>query len=652
MLPRLRTRAVQTAPVMALVTAALAVGACLDATPGSSAASSPPAVAATPRADTTLRGPADAPRVASYRLTASLDAVEHRVTARGTIRWLNASRVPAEELYLHLYLNAFSSERTLFLRSPSYRSRSGATLRTPGGLTVQRLSSPSHGGVDLWEDAAPHSPGDPEDTTDIRVPLPAPVPPGETLELEVEFTAQLPSIVERTGFAGSFHMVGQWFPKLARREPDGRWAHFAFHPHAEFYADFGDYDVTLEVPAGFVVGATGQRIEQRVTGERRTERYRAEAVHDFAWAAWDGFEVEERTVGATKITLLAPPHTAPARAATWESLEHALPYLGALYGPYPHPTLTVVHPPSFAAGAGGMEYPTLITTGGSSRWPPLGVRLIEQVTVHELAHQWFQGMLASNEAASPFLDEGLTSYAEWRALRALFGAGSLIDLWGLQVSLEAAGRVAAVGHGQDEIIASPAHAFPSMRTLAAHVYSGTATALSTIAGVYGQARLDAALSDYATTHRFAHPVPDDLLASVARHVGPGAASALRGMLFERATVDYRVAELTSAPQGEDGGWRSRAVIARGGTLQLPVTVRLELIDGQRIDRRWSGVEPVFVVEQEHEAPLARVVVDPEQAVLWDRDLLNNSRSLERQSTLRSSERAWYWAELLLHLLGP
>ncbi|NLE85293.1 MAG: M1 family peptidase, partial [Myxococcales bacterium] len=136
------------------------------------------------------------------------------------------------------------------------------------------------------------------------------------------------------------------------------------------------------------------------------------------------------------------------------------------------------------------------------------------------------------------------------------------------------------------------------------------------------------------------------------HVGPGAASALRGMLFERATVDYRVAELTSAPQGEDGGWRSRAVIARGGTLQLPVTVRLELIDGQRIDRRWSGVEPVFVVEQEHEAPLARVVVDPEQAVLWDRDLLNNSRSLERQSTLRSSERAWYWAELLLHLLGP
>src|SRR5690554_1002162 len=137
-------------------------------------------------------------------------------------------------------------------------------------------------------------------------------------------------------------MVGQWFPKLARREPDGRWAHFAFHPHAEFYADFGDYDVTLEVPAGFVVGATGQRIEQRVTGERRTERYRAEAVHDFAWAAWDGFEVEERTVGATKITLLAPPHTAPARAATWESLEHALPYLGALYGPYPHPTLTVV----------------------------------------------------------------------------------------------------------------------------------------------------------------------------------------------------------------------------------------------------------------------------------------------------------------------
>ncbi len=637
----------------ASATAAVTVGLCLCAASGSPAAPPRPEVAAGSRVTAILRGPADAPRVASYRLTASLDATEHRVTGRGTIRWLNASRTPAEELYLHLYLDAFSSERTLFLRSPTYRSRSGATLRTPGGLTVHRLSSPTYGDVDLWESAAPHSPEDPEDTTDIRVPLPAPVAPGETLELEVEFTAQLPNIVERTGFAGSFHMVGQWFPKLARREPDGRWSHFAFHPHAEFYADFGDYDVTIEVPEGFVVGATGQRIEQHVASGRRTERYRAEAVHDFAWTAWDGFEIERRSIGATEVTLLAPPHTAPARAATWDSLEHGLPYLGVHYGAYPYPTLTVVHPPSFAAGAGGMEYPTFITTGGSPRWPQLGVRLIEQVTVHELAHQWFQGLLASNEVKWPFLDEGLTSYAEWRTLRARFGPGSLIDTLGLQVSLEAAGRAATVSHGQDEIIARPAHAFSSMRSLAAHVYSGTATALSTIARVYGEERLDAALEDYAITHRFAHPTPEDLLASVARHVGAPAASALRAMLFERATVDYQVTEVSSAREGDGGGWQSRAVFTRQGSLQLPVTVRLELADGQRLDRRWSGVDSVFIVEQAHEARLARVVVDPERAVLWDGDLLNNSRSVSgRGSTLRSGERAWYWAELLLHLLGP
>lgn len=644
--------------VFAAAAALAAVGPCLLAFCQEAAAVPPatatePGGATEPSAPASLRGPADVQKVASYRLEASLDPVDHRVIGRGTIRWLNASRAPADDLYFHLYLNAFASERTLFLRSPHHRSRTGAGLRAPGSLTVQRLTAPSYGGVDLWKNAERHSPGDPEDSTDIRVPLPTPVAPGETLELEVEFTAQLPSIVERTGFAESFHMVAQWFPKLARREPDGTWAHFAFHPHAEFYADFGDYDVTLEVPEAFVVGATGRRIEERARDGRRTERYLAEGVHDFAWTAWDGFEVERRTLDRTQVSLLAPAHTAPARAVTWESLEHALPYLGRHYGAYPHPTLTVVHPPDFAAGAGGMEYPTLITTGGSVLWPRLGVRLIEQVTVHELAHQWFQGLLASNEAAFPFLDEGLTSYAEWRALRAQFGPGSLIDTFGLQVSLEAAGRAAAVGYGQLERITQPAREFSGMRSLAAHVYSGTATALTTLARVHGEARMDAALWDYATTQRFAHPKPEDLLASVKRHVGPGAAEALRAMLFERATVNYRVAELGSTPKQEGSGWQTRVVVARQGRLQLPVTVRLELTDGQHLDLRWDGQEPMFVLERDHEVPLARVVVDPERAVLWDRDLLDNSRSfVGGGGSVRSSERAWYWAELLLHLLGP
>jgi hypothetical protein len=609
------------------------------------------------------RTPADVPRTASYELHATLDADAHRVLGRGTLRFTNRSQKAVDALYFHLYLNAFRDEKSLFLRSPRQRSRMGAGLGQPGGIEVERLLSPRHPGVDLWQGAERHSPGDPDDATDLRVPLPEPLPPGDTLELELKFVSRLPEIVERTGYARSFHMVAQWFPKLARLEADGTWAHFPFHAHAEFYADFGDYDVTLDVPEDFVVGATGQRVSSRSQGARRVERYVAQAVHDFAWSAWDGFEQETRRVADVDVTLLAPRDTAAARLATWTALEGALPFLEHRYGPYPHPTLTVVYPPEFAAGAGGMEYPTLITTGGSSRWPQLGVRLIEQVTVHELAHQWFQGLLASNEAAFPFLDEGLTSYAEWEAMHAQFGHGSAVDLLGLQVSLEAVGRAAAVQYGRLEPIAQPAADFASMRSLAAHVYSGTATALTTLARVYGQAKMDAALRGYARQHRFEHPAPEDLLRSVDEHMGAEAAAALRAMLFERGSINFEVVEVTSEPLGEDeaapGAQRfsNRAVVARRGSLRLPVTVRLEFAgsgstDERSVEQRWDGAEPLLIVERQDDRALRRVIVDPERAVLWDENLLDNAAGQRTTSSLRSSERVWYWAEVLLHLLSP
>lgn len=631
--------------------------------------------------------PADVPRIASYEIHATLDVEAHRVAARGKLRFTNRSREPVDELYFHLYLNAFRDDKSLFLRSPRRRSRMGHGLGEPGAIEVERLTSPRHPGVELWERAERHSPGDPDDATDIRVPLPEPLSPGETLELELVFTSRLPTIVERTGFARSFHMVAQWFPKLARLEEDGSWAHFPFHPHAEFYADFGDYDVTLDVPEGFVVGATGQLTSSRTEGSRRVDRYSARGVHDFAWSAWDGFEREERRLGDVDVTLLAPPGTTSARLATWTALEHALPFLEHRYGPYPHPTLTVVHPPSFAAGAGGMEYPTLITTGGSARWPQLGVRLIEQVTVHELAHQWFQGLLASNEAAFPFLDEGLTSYAEWQAMGAQFGAGSIVDSLGLRVSLEAVGRAAAVHYGRLEPIAQPASEFESMRSLAAHVYSGTATALTTLARVYGAPKMEAALRAYARRHRFGHPEPEDLLRSIEEHMGADAAVALRTMLFERGSINFEVVEVTGEPSapnepgdpnfanGADGakpnganpnganpngangvrakpGFTNRAVVARRGSLRLPVTVRLEFEGGGSVEQRWDGAESLLTLERHDEKPLRRVVVDPERAVLWDENLLDNAAGVRKPSSLRSSERVWYWAEVLLHLLSP
>ncbi|MEJ2433700.1 MAG: M1 family metallopeptidase, partial [Pseudolabrys sp.] len=327
----------------------------------------------------------------------------HTVAGTGTIRWLNTSRRAATELYLHLYLNAFKNNRTRFLRSPFGVGRNAGRPRDWGYIDVKYLRARELGGVDLWPAASAHSPGDPDDQTDIRVPLPAPIAPGQLLTLDVQFESKLPEIVERTGYSNNFYLVGQWYPKLARRRPDGSWAHFSFDARSEFFADFGAYSVTLDVPEWMGVAATGTRVAERVERGRRIVRHEMRPVHDFAWAAWDRFEERRERVGAVEVRILYPPGYAHNAELSLQSVRFALPLYSQLYGAYPYPVLTIVSPPEDAAAAGGMEYPTLITTGGPWYLGYLG-RGVEAVTVHELAHQWFYGLVATDEQAWPFLD--------------------------------------------------------------------------------------------------------------------------------------------------------------------------------------------------------------------------------------------------------
>ncbi len=635
-------RTVSAVAMLALATALAVTPSRADVAPSKEAAS---------RAPNALT-PTFPPRIASYRLEARLDENAHSVAGKGAITFTNASKEPTSELFFHLYLNAFKNEKTLFMRSPFTGSRSARMLGRPGSITVKRLSSPRFEGKNLWENAEKHTPGDPDDSTDIRVPLPAPIAPGETVIFDVEFASELPEIVERTGFSRSFHLVAQWFPKLARREENGVWAHFPFHPHAEFYADFGDYDVTLDVDKAYTVGATGKRVEARDAGNRRILRYRASGVVDFAWTAWDGFETRERTIDGVHVELLTPRGIGPAETASWDGVIHGFESLNRLFGRYPYPTLTVVYPPRFAAAAGGMEYPTFITTGGSTLLQRLGFRLVEQVTVHELGHQWFQSMVATNEAEYPFLDEGLNSYAEWTALEDAYGAGSIFQKLGLSVSIEAAGRWGGLIYGQDEAISERASEFTNMRALGGIVYTRTALSMSTIAGVYGKDKLQHALGVYAARYRFLHPTPRALLDVVRDEVSPAAERELSKMLFERGFVDYAVRDLDSRSMGQ-GRFKSRAVLTRHGNLTLPVKVRFTLSDGASVDRAWNGEDSTTVIELEHGAPLASVTVDPERRVALDENRLNDTRRFApRSSSLRVSERATYFTQLLFHLLGP
>jgi Peptidase family M1 domain len=615
--------------------------------------------------------------VADYTLRATLDPVAHTVHGEGTITWRNTSARPVSELWMHLYLNAFKNERSVFL-SERVGGRGSAKPEDWGWIDVRKLVLRDTDGssTDLWPTVELRRPDDTRadvDETDARVPLHRSVAPGGSVTLEVIFDDKLPMVIERTGYRGRFHMVGQWFPKIARLEPDGRWAHFPMHHLSEFYADFGTYDVTIDVPEAFTVGATGPLVESRVFDRRRIERHVQRDVHDFAWTAWDQYETLHETIGPVQVTLLFPRGYLGVARRELATLRFALPYYSSRYGAYPYDVLTVVHPPQEAQEAGGMEYPTLITSDGPW-WTPSAVRLPEVVTIHELGHQWFYGMVATDELSWPVLDEGVNQFAEVDAMGKWRGEGSLIDALGLRVSDAAVQAIGGNMAVHDEPVAQAADAFSNGASYQRLVYARTAAVLETLARVYGDEPVGRALGEYTRRYRFEHPTPEQLIAVFADLMGSAVADTLRAALFDKGWVDYAVDEVWTGPAqraagvfdrdgkrekvepgtNEEGGWDSSVLVRRRGTISFPVDVELAFADGSKRREHWRGDGEWTRLSSHAPAALEAAIVDPDDRVLVDANLANNFGAVHHRMGWppRTLECATYLMQLALQAVSP
>jgi hypothetical protein len=660
-------------------------GIALAAAAPAATAAAPATEVATPddaRFDSDAALPAHAEDVVDYTIRASLDPVKHTVHGEGTISWRNTSRVPTKELWVHLYLNAFKNQGSVWLRAPTGGARGAGGVDDWGTIDVRRFAlardpepsstrpTAAEGGEDLWAGAELHRAGD-EDETDARVPLPREVAPGEKIRIEVAWDDKLPSLVERTGYWKQLHLIAQWFPKIARLEADGRWAHFPFHHLGEFYADYGTYDVTLDVPQDFVIGATGSPIDAKVEGGRRIERRLQKDVHDFAWTAWNKWQVGRETMGDVQVTVLYPPGYRVAAQRELRAIRFALPFFASRFGRYPYEVLTLVHPPPAVGEAGGMEYPTFITTGGSWFDPP-GVHDIELVTIHEFGHQYFYGLIGTNEVEWPFLDEGLNSYAEQLAAGAWLGPGSAVDLFGLTLSDTSLAANLANQHAHDAPVAEPAYALPRGADLGGLVYERTATIFETLRRVYGDVLVGKALGRYARKYRFAHPGPEELLAVFREVMGDEVERTLRAALFEKGWVDYALTEISSGRVREsaglfdrDGkretvtpkigpGYEGSVLVQRRGTLSFPLEVDLVRADWST-ERVHCAESDAVRIPYRGDVPLKGAIVDPESRILLDERPTNNFDTAPGEARAwapRTFERVLYWVDLAIQTVLP
>ncbi len=428
-----------------------------------------------------------------------------RITGDVRIAWRNTSPDDVSSLYLHLYANAFRNTRSSFLREAAASGWELPEDMQFGGIDVQRVEFLT-GDVQLPLEFVQPDDGNVDDRTVARIALPAPVRPGEGVAVRMRFTTTLPSIVARMGRKDDFVMAAQWYPKLGRyvgkdsTMPNVRegWYCHQYHRNTEFYADFADYDVELDVPDGYVTGATGTRVGPRteVRGGLRTEIWQARSVVDFAWtahqrflsmtreltmfkapagvsprddpvlrerrrlAALRGIEPREIRLPKVKVTVLLQPEHERQQDRYFAAARVALGLYGLWFGPYPYEQLTIVDPAHGARAAGGMKYPQLVTVATRVASPKESLQP-EGVIVHEIGHQWFMNALASNEAEEAWLDEGLTTYFTARALDTAYGpAVGVHRVLGVPLLVTPFMEFAGLGTGWPEWIGLPDWAHP------------------------------------------------------------------------------------------------------------------------------------------------------------------------------------------------
>lgn len=558
---------------------------------------------------------------ASYDLQARWDPAANQIHGAGVITYRNPSDDTLSRLWLKLYLNAFRDQNTLWMREAEGAHRgSSYDPRRPGWIRLERLRL-----LDTGEDLLG---GSTEQTgTVLQVPLPTAraVRPGQTVRLEVAWTSQLPRVFARTGVAGDFVLAGQWYPKLAVYDR-GAWDSEPWHANAEFFADFGSYTLTLTVPAGYLTGATGVRTASTVNGDgTMTVRYRAEAVSDVAWTAWPDYRLVTRPVQAAgrrvELELLAPRTLdAAADERYFRSAQAALDLLGRWFGPYPWPKLTLVVPPADAEGAGGMEYPMLVTLGLPTRGPfglGRGVHGPEVVTVHEIAHQWVPLQVATNEAREAWLDEGFADYATIRVLDVLFSPErSLLDVGPLKFNYEAVQRMQYVLAAVHEPLDQPSWEYDSFLTYGATVYSKGSLAFRSLERISGEERFLAAMRGFFDRWRWRHPTTADLQRELEAELGQPLGWFFEPLVYGTGVVEYAVTRADA--QG--------ATVERRGNVAAPVEIAVTYRNG-RVDRqRWDGAgERRDVVAQGGE--IQRIEVDPEQTLRLEPDVLDNGRDV-------------------------
>ncbi|NNE30443.1 MAG: M1 family metallopeptidase [Saprospiraceae bacterium] len=519
---------------------------------------------------------------AEYVMDIDMDVAKHQYKGKQKLTLFNNSPDDLNKVYYHLFFNAFQPGSMMDVRSRTIKDPDSRVADRISKLTKEEIGSIQVTSLTLDGQATKFD----HVGTILEVNLPKSIPSGDKAVLEMEWDAQVPVQIRRSGRNNKEdidYSMAQWFPKMCEYDYQG-W-HANPYVGREFYGIWADYSVTIHIDKSYVVGGTGvlKNADQvgmgyesgrfavpAPDGPKQTWQFEAEDVHDFVWSADPDYThvVHKGKAGPTMHFLYQKNESTEAWSRLPEIMEEAFRFINAKYGAYPYPQYSFLQ-----GGDGGMEYPmaTLIT-GHRSLGSLVGV------SVHELMHSWYQMILGTNEALYPWMDEGFTSFTSNEVMNHLARKGLLPGREA--VPDPHAGTVKGFARfatsGAEEPLSTHSDHYTTNQAYGVGSYVKGSVFLQQLKYIIGEKAFDQGMLDYFNTWKFKHPNANDFIRVMERASGIELDWYREYMVNTTHTIDYEVGKLTAGEKKT-----SQVLLNRVGSFPMPVDVEVTLTDDSK-----------------------------------------------------------------------
>ena len=515
-----------------------------------------------------------------YTMDVSMNVEDFTYKGSSTVQYTNHSPDTLTRVFFHLYFNAFRPGSDMDARLQSISDPDNRMVTENKESRISVLSEDEMGYLRVTQitqnQGAPLKASHEE--TILVVDLQTPLLPQSSTILNLDFEGQVPLQIRRSGRnseEGVALSMSQWYPKMVEYDHEG-WHDYPYIAR-EFHGVWGDFDVKLTLDKSYTVAATGylqnadeighgysdQEVRIRKNQKNLTWHFKADNVHDFMWAA-DPEYIHDRLVTADDVTLHFFYKNKPELAENWKNLqpktEEAMNFFNEHVGNYPYKQYSVVQ-----GGDGGMEYAMATLITGDRPFPSL-----VGVMVHELAHSWFQHVLATNEGKHSWMDEGFTSYISSLCMNSLMGRNQEHPYAGSY-----RGYYALVESKMEEPQTTHSDRYDKNFAYSIAAYSKGSVFLAQLGYIIGKDALAKTLKRYYADYQFTHPTPNDFIRTAEKVSGAHLGWYLNDFTKTTKTIDYAIELVKPGSSG------ASIELKRIGGIGMPIDLVVSLNDGSQ-----------------------------------------------------------------------